>query len=432
MDHGDTRLTGYFATSSRFGTPQDFMFLINALHEADIGVILDWVPSHFPTDEHGLGYFDGTHLYEHAVPRKGFHPDWKSFIFNLGRNEVRSFLIASAIFWLEQFHIDGLRVDGVASMLYLDYSRKDGEWLPNEYGGRENLEAVAFLREFNDAVHQYFPDVLTIAEESTAWPGVTHPTSSGGLGFDMKWMMGWMHDALAYFRLDPVYRSYHQEQITFSLAYAFSGRFMLPLSHDEVVYGKYSLVNKMPGDQWCKFANLRLLFSYMYGHPGAKLLFMGSEFAQSREWGHDFSLNWHESLRLPQQGIQKLVADLNALYKTEPALYESNFSAKGFEWIDFQDAANSVLCWVRKGKDQKNDLVFVANFSPLVRDNYRIGAPRRGFYQEIFNSDDLKYGGSDSKNLLEIETYPIPKHGKTHSMALTLPPLGLMVLRYIR
>jgi 1,4-alpha-glucan branching enzyme len=424
------QLTGYFAPSSRFGTPQDFMFLINELHKAGIGVILDWVPSHFPTDEHGLGYFDGTHLYEHADPRKGFHPDWKSAIFNFGRNEVRSFLISNALYWLDKFHIDALRVDAVASMLYLDYSRNEGEWIPNEHGGRENLEAIAFLREFNDTVHQNFPDVFTIAEESTAWPGVTHPVTAGGLGFDMKWMMGWMHDTLHYLQEDPVNRKYHQGQISFSTNYAFSEKFTLPLSHDEVVYGKNSLINKMPGDSWKQFANLRLLYGYMFGHPGAKLLFMGGDFAQRHEWRHDFSLDWNENNNPDHQGIQKILKNLNALYKSEPALYEYNFSWQGFEWIDNQDATNSVLSWIRKGKEPENDLIFVANFTPVVRENYRIGVPKTGFYEEIFNSDNLKYGGSDVVNL-DIKTYPIPRHSKSHSVPLTLPPLAVIVLKHL-
>ena len=422
------QITGYFAPSSRFGTPQDFMHLIDSFHRAGIGVILDWVPSHFPTDEHGLGYFDGTHLYEHADPRKGFHPDWKSFIFNFGRNEVRSFLISNALYWLDKYHIDGLRVDGVASILYLDYSRNAGEWIPNEFGGRENLEAVRFLQEFNNAVHHHDSSVFTVAEESTAWPGVTHPTDAGGLGFDMKWMMGWMHDTLDYFQKEPVYRSYHQGQLTFSIVYAFTEKFALPLSHDEVVYGKGSLINKMPGDDWQQFANLRLLYSYMFGHPGAKLIFMGGEFAQRHEWQHDYSLDWHEEQYPAHHGIQKLLRDLNSLYKSEPALYEKNFSHKGFEWIDFNDATNSVLSWLRKSNNEY--LVFVANFTPLVRENYRIGVPQMGFYQEIFNSDNLKYDGSDVMNEPELETAPIPKHGRTHSLSLTLPPLGLIILKY--
>jgi 1,4-alpha-glucan branching enzyme len=424
------QITGYFAPSSRFGTPQDFMFLINELHKVGVGVILDWVPSHFPTDEHGLGYFDGTHLYEHADPRKGFHPDWKSFIFNFGRNEVKSFLISNALYWLDKFHIDGLRVDAVASMLYLDYSRNHGEWIPNEYGGRENLEAINFLREFNDAVHANYPDVFTTAEESTAWPGVTHPTSAGGLGFDLKWMMGWMHDTLYYFQKEPIYRTHHQGQLAFSIYYAFSEKFVLPLSHDEVVYGKYSMIDKMPHDDWQKFANLRLLYSYMYGHPGGKLIFMGGEFAQRHEWRHDFSLDWHEADYPLHKGIQTIVADLNEFYKNEPALYERNFSHEGFEWIDFNDAQNSVICWMRKGRDRKDDLIFIGNFTPVPRHNYRVGVPCLGYYTEVFNSDSNKYGGSNVRNEGQLRTAPRPQHGRQHSLSLTLPPLGLIILKH--
>lgn len=425
------QITGYFAPSSRFGTPQDFMYLIDRLHAEGIGVILDWVPSHFPTDEHGLGYFDGTHLYEYADPRKGFHPDWKSNIFNFDRNEVRAFLISNALYWLDLYHIDALRVDGVASILYLDYSRKEGEWLPNIYGGRENLEAVSFLQEFNDAVHCFYPQALTIAEESTAWPGVTYATANGGLGFDLKWMMGWMHDTLAYFSRDPVYRKYHQGQLTFSMVYAFSEKFVLPLSHDEVVYGKYSLIDKMPGDNWQKFANLRLLYAAMFGHPGAKLIFMGGEFGQQHEWQHDYSLSWHENSG-DHQGIQQLITDLNELYKNESSLYSGNYKPEGFEWISHDDAQNSVISWLRKDANSNESLVFVANYTPVVHKNYRIGVPAMGFYRELFNSDNLKYGGSDILNSAELETAPIPMHGHTHSLPLTLPPLGVIVLKFAR
>jgi len=426
------QITGYFAPSSRYGPPHDFMFLINELHNHGIGVILDWVPSHFPTDEHGLVYFDGTHLYEYPDPRKGFHPDWQSAIFDFGRNEVREFLISNALYWLDKYHIDGLRVDAVASMLYLDYSRKHGEWVPNEYGGRENLEAISFLKEFNAAVHNHHPDVFTVAEESTAWPGVTHPTALGGLGFDLKWMMGWMNDSLRYFQTDPIYRKYHQGGITFSLVYAFSEKFALPLSHDEVVYGKGSLLNKMPGDEWKRFANLRLLYSYMFGHPGAKLLFMGAEFAQGIEWRHNFSLDWHLVQYPHHRGVQETVKTLNHLYQTEPALYEHNFNHEGFEWIDINDSHNSVISWMRKGKNRDDDLIFVANFTPVVTHNYRVGAPRHGYYREIFNSDDLKYGGSNILNQGDVEAFPIPKHGRSHSFSLTLPPLAVMVLKHLR
>jgi 1,4-alpha-glucan branching enzyme len=426
------QITGYFAPSSRYGTAQDFMYLIDELHNAGIGVILDWVPSHFPTDEHGLGYFDGTHLYEYADPRKGFHPDWKSLIFNFCRNEIRAFLISNALYWLDKYHIDGLRVDAVASMLYLDYSRKEGEWIPNEFGGRENLEAISFIKEFNDAVHHHYPDVLTIAEESTAWPGVTQPTHSGGLGFNMKWMMGWMHDTLSFFKEEPIYRGYHQGQITFSLVYAFTEKFVLPLSHDEVVYGKYSLINKMPGDNWQKFANLRLLYGYMYGHPGAKLLFMGAEFAQAHEWQHDYSLDWHELQEPHHQGLQKWVKQLNLLYKDQPSLHENNYSPQSFEWLDASDSTNSVISWIRKGDTDGDEMIFVANFTPVVRENYRIGVSKIGVYEEVLNSDDLSFGGSDVLNGINIETYPIPVHGKSHSLVLTLPPLGITVLKYVK
>jgi 1,4-alpha-glucan branching enzyme len=423
------QVTGYFAPSGRFGTPQDFMYLVNQLHLAGIGVILDWVPSHFPTDEHGLGYFDGTHLYEYADPRKGFHPDWKSFIFNLDRNEVRAFLISNALYWLDLYHIDALRVDGVASILYLDYSRNHGEWIPNKFGGRENLEAVSFLQEFNDAVHNYHPEVFTVAEESTAWPGVTHPTSENGLGFDLKWMMGWMHDTLNYFQQDSVYRKYHQGLLTFGLVYAFSEKFVLPLSHDEVVYGKYSLINKMPGDEWQKFANLRLLYAYMYGHPGAKLVFMGGEFGQQHEWQHDFSLDWNENSDF-NTGIQKVLTDLNKIYLTEPAFKGYDFDPLGFEWVSLGDAENSVISWLRKGADPNDYLLFVASFTPLVRKNYRIGVPQAGYYTEIFNSDDLKYNGSNVLNEGLLDAYPIPMHNRSHSLCLTLPPLGLSIFKF--
>lgn len=424
------QITGYFAPSSRYGSAQDFMYLIDQLHQAGIGVILDWVPSHFPTDEHGLGYFDGTHLYEYPDPRKGFHPDWKSLIFNFCRNEVRAFLISNALYWLDRYHIDGLRVDAVASMLYLDYSRKEGEWIPNEYGGRENLEVISFLKEFNDAVHHHYPDVLTIAEESTAWPGVTKPTASGGLGFDMKWMMGWMHDTLDYFENDPIYRTFRQGQLTFSLVYAFTEKFVLPLSHDEVVYGKHSLINKMPGDNWQQFANLRLLYGYMYGHPGAKLVFMGGEFAQRHEWQHDYSLDWHETQDPYHKGMQLWIAQLNTIYQEQPALYQNNYSGEGFEWIDTSDNVNCIVSWSRKGDNPEDNLIFVANLTPVVRHNYRIGVNTMGRYIEVLNSDNLKFGGSDVLNSGELESYPIPMHGKNHSLILTLPPLSVITLKY--
>lgn len=422
------QVTGYFAPSSRFGTPQDFMQLIDALHNAGIGVILDWVPSHFPDDEHGLNYFDGSHLYEHEDPRKGYHQDWKSYIFNYGRNEVRSFLISNALFWLDKYHADGLRVDAVASMLYLDYSRRHGEWVPNEFGGRENLDAVSFLKELNTAVHTYHPNALTIAEESTAWPGVTHAVEQGGLGFDLKWMMGWMHDTLRYFSLDPIYRSYNQNSLTFNIYYAWSERFLLPLSHDEVVHGKYSLLEKMPGDTWQKFANLRLLYGYMFGHPGAKLLFMGDEFGQKHEWRHDNALDWDEASREPNKGVTMLLTDLNRLYTSQPSLHENNFSPAGFEWIDFNDTGNSVISWIRKSADK--ELIFVCNFTPMVRPNYRIGVPRQGYYGEVLNSDAVRYGGSGVHNPEKMESAPIGRHGRPHSLSLALPPLATLVLEW--
>ncbi len=420
---------GYFAPSSRYGTPQDFMYLIDLLHQNGIGVILDWVPSHFPSDEHGLVYFDGTHLYEHADPKKGYHPDWNSYIFNYGRNEVRAFLISSALFWLEKYHIDGLRVDAVASMLYLDYSRKEGEWIPNEFGGRENIEAINFLKKFNEAVYRDHPEVQTIAEESTAWPMVSRPVYVGGLGFGMKWNMGWMHDTLKYFSTDPVHRKYHHNQLTFSIWYAFSENFMLSLSHDEVVHGKGSLLGKMPGDDWQKFANLRALYGYMYGHPGKKLFFMGGELGQGREWNHDGSLDWH-LLQFPRhEGLQKWVKDLNYFYKTEPALHEVDFDAEGFEWIDANDWEKSVISFLRKSKKAKNLILVVCNFTPIPRHNYRVGVPRGGFWQEALNSDAKIYGGSGQGNMGGMEAAPIPAHGKYYSLSLALPPMSVLFLK---
>ncbi len=423
------QLTGYFAPTSRFGSPEDFMALVDSFHHAGIGVILDWVPSHFPGDAHGLFKFDGTHLYEHADPRKGFHPDWSSYIYNYGRNEVRSFLISNALFWLDQFHIDGLRVDAVASMLYLDYSRKAGEWEPNQYGGNENLDAIMFLKEFNETVYGAHPDVITIAEESTAWPGVSRPTYLGGLGFGQKWMMGWMHDTLKYFKDDPIHRKYHQNEITFSIMYAFTENFMLPLSHDEVVHGKGSLIGRMPGDEWRKFANLRLMYGYMFAHPGTKLLFMGGEFGQTTEWNHDQSISWHLLDYNLHKGVLQLITDLNALYKEEPALYQFSFSDRGFEWVDYSDRENSVIVFLRKGEDSKETLVVVCNFTPEVRTQYRIGVPVRGTWKEIFNSDNLKYGGSGQLNLGLVHTPPVKYHGKDYSLAVTLPPLGISIFK---
>jgi 1,4-alpha-glucan branching enzyme len=423
------QITGYFAPSSRYGTPEEFKYLVDAFHQAGVGVILDWVPSHFPGDAHGLFRFDGTHLYEHADPRKGYHPDWSSYIFNYGRNEIRSFLISNALYWLEHFHIDGLRVDAVASMLYLDYSRKEGEWVPNEHGGRENLEAISFLKEFNEVVYATFPDVVTIAEESTAWSGVSRPTYLGGLGFGQKWMMGWMHDTLKYFKRDSIYRKYHQNEITFSIIYAFTENFMLPLSHDEVVHGKGSLLGRMPGDDWTRFANLRALFGYMFTHPGTKLLFMGGEFGQFAEWGHDRALDWHLLDHAPHQGVRKLIQDANALYKAEPALYEYAFEDRGFEWIDYNDRDASLLIYLRKGTNEKDNLLVVCNFAPGVHTQYRVGVPQKGKWQEVFNSDDLKYGGSGVLNLHPLVTTPVKYHFKDFSIAITVAPLAVMVFK---
>ncbi len=422
------QLVGYFAPTSRFGKPQDFMVLVDKLHQAGIGVILDWVPSHFPSDAHGLGYFDGSHLYEHPDIRKGYHQDWKSLIFNYGRNEVRSFLISNAIFWLQMYHADGLRVDAVASMLYLDYSRKDGEWEPNIYGGRENLDTISFLKELNQEIYTNFEGVQTIAEESTSFPMVSRPVFDGGLGFGMKWMMGWMHDTLQYFQKETIYRKYHQNDITFSMTYTFTENFMLPLSHDEVVYGKHSILGRMPGDEWQKFANLRLLYSYMFTHPGAKLLFMGGEFGQSSEWNFETSLDWHLLEFDFHKGIKKLITDLNHLYKTMPALHEKQFSPEGFEWINYGDAQNSVLSYLRKGDEPKDDVVVICNFTPIVRENYRIGLPKKGKLKQIFNSDEVIYGGSGLTNkTLKVEKEPW--NGREFSVALTLPPLGILVFK---
>ncbi|MCA9401249.1 MAG: 1,4-alpha-glucan branching protein GlgB [Candidatus Omnitrophica bacterium] len=420
---------GYFAPTSRYGTPQDLKFLIDCFHQNEIGVIMDWVPSHFPSDEHGLAYFDGTNLYEHADPRKGFHPDWKSYIFNYGRRETLNFLISSALFWLEEYHIDGLRVDGVASMLYLDYSRKEGEWIPNEYGGRENTEAIAFLKRLNEMVYKEYPGVQTIAEESTAWPRVSGPTYLGGLGFGMKWNMGWMHDVLQYFRYDPLYRQHHHHELTFSFLYAFNENFMLSLSHDEVVHGKGALLNKMPGDDWQKFANLRALYTYMYTHPGKQLLFMGGEFGQWREWNHDASLDWHLCEYDPHRGIQQMIKELNHIYLNEPALWQQDFSEDGFEWIDPNDWQHSVISFYRKGLDPKDLLLVVCNLTPVVRQNYHLGVSQPGGYVEIFNSDEGKYGGSGILNGPDLESTPICAHGHFNSLSLTLPPLGISIYK---
>jgi len=422
------QITGYFAPSSRFGSPEDFMYLVDKLHQAGIGVILDWVPSHFPGDEHGLYNFDGSHLYEHSDPKQGYHPDWKSFIFNYGRNEVKSFLISNALYWLEKYHIDGLRVDAVASMLYLDYSRQAGEWIPNFLGGRENLEAIDLLKLFNETVYKNFPDVHTIAEESTSWSGVSRPTYNGGLGFGMKWMMGWMHDTLHYLAMDPILRQYHQQEITFSLVYAFTENFMLPLSHDEVVYGKKSIVNKMPGDEWQKFANLRLLYGFMFTHPGTKLIFMGSEFGQTSEWNHDSSLDWHLLNYDIHRGSLKWVSRLNHLYKSEKALYQIPFDGNGFEWIDYSDTQNCIISFLRKGYDEHDKILVVCNFTPVVRYNYRIGVPKNGLWKEILNSDYFEFGGSGIGNG-EIHTEDIYAHHHEHSINITIPPLSVLCFK---
>ncbi|WKL43934.1 1,4-alpha-glucan branching protein GlgB [Flavobacterium sp. ZE23DGlu08] len=423
------QLVGYFAPTSRFGNPQEFMHLVDKLHEAGIGVILDWVPSHFPDDAHGLGFFDGSNLFEHPDRRKGYHPDWKSLVFNYGRNEVRSFLISNALFWLHHYHADALRVDAVASMLYLDYSRNDGEWEPNIYGGRENLDTISFLKEFNEAVYLNYEGAQTIAEESTSFPMVSRPTSVGGLGFGMKWMMGWMHDTLEYFQKDTVYRKYHQNDLTFSMTYTFSENFMLPLSHDEVVYGKKSIAGRMPGDEWQKFANLRLLYGYMFMHPGTKLLFMGSEFGQSSEWNFEGSLDWH-LLQYPyHEGVKLLITDLNKLYKTQPALHEKQFSPEGFEWINYSDHQNAVMSFIRKGNDPKEDVIVVCNFTQVVCPNYRIGLPKKGKLTEIFNSDAANYGGSGVSNAKKIAIEAMPYDGRDYSTELLLPPLSVTVFK---
>ncbi len=422
--------TGYFAPTSRFGSPQDFMYLVDHLHQEGIGVILDWVPSHFPGDEHGLAYYDGTCVYEHADPKKGFHPDWKSYIFNYGRHEVQAFLLSSALFWLKNYHIDSLRVDAVASMLYLDYSRHDGEWIPNCFGGRENLEAIAFLKRFNEEVYKEFPDVQTIAEESTAWPMVSRPTYVGGLGFGMKWNMGWMHDTLAYMEKNPIHRKYHHHELTFSMLYAFSENYVLPLSHDEVVHGKGSLVNKMPGDDWQKLANLRLTIAYQFFHPGKKLFFMGGEFAQWSEWSHDRSIDWHLTQWDRHSGIQLMVSDCNRLYTSIRPMHELDCDPTGFEWVDCNDWENSILTFIRKGTDP-NDLVLVAcNFTPVPRESYRVGVPMAGYWKEICNSDAVEYGGGGIGNAGGTTTQEQSWHGRNYSMLITLPPLALVAFRY--
>ncbi|MBN4050055.1 1,4-alpha-glucan branching protein GlgB [Nitrospira defluvii] len=423
------QVTGYFAPSRRFGSPQDLMFLIDALHQHDIGVILDWVPAHFPNDKHGLAMFDGSPLFEYADPQKGFHPDWNTCIFDFGRHEVQSFLMSSACFWLDKYHLDGLRIDAVASMLYLDYSRKAGEWTPNQYGGRENLEALALIKKLNETIYLNFPDVQVIAEESTAWPMVSRPTYLGGLGFGMKWKMGWMHDTLSYLGKDPIYRKFEHHQLTFSMAYAFSENFVLPLSHDEVVHGKGALIDRMPGNDWQQFAQLRLLYGYMYGHPGKKLLFMGCEFAQRREWDHESSLDWHLLEYASHKGVQRWVKDLNHLYRSEKALHQQDFSEAGFEWIDCSDRNQSVLAFLRKSHVSSDVLLFICHFTPELRHDYRIGIPFSGSWDEVLNSDSAYYDGSGAGNLGCVSAESLPTHGRPYSIVLTLPPLSVMVLR---
>jgi len=424
------QVIGYFAPTARYGDPEELMYLIDRLHQAGIGVLLDWVPSHFPNDEHGLVYFDGTYLFEHADPKRGFHPEWNSYIFNYGRNEVRAFLISSAQFWLDQYHIDGLRVDAVASMLYLDYGRKAGEWVPNAHGGNEDLEAIDFLRELNQSIYKEHPDVQVVAEESTAWPMVSRPVYVGGLGFGMKWNMGWMHDTLEYFRQDPVYRRYHQGLLTFSIWYAFSENFVLALSHDEVVYGKGSLLGRMPGDDWQKCANLRALYGYMYGHPGKKLLFMGGEFGQRNEWYHETSLDWELLERPEHQGLQRWVRDLNTFYRGEPALHAGDFRAEGFQWVDFHDAERSVLSFLRRAPGSDRWVLVVCNLTPVPREGYTLGVPRPGHWEEVLNSDASLYGGTGMGNFGGLESAPVAAHGHYQSISPTLPPLSALYFRH--
>jgi 1,4-alpha-glucan branching enzyme len=423
------QIAGYYAATSRYGTPQDLMYLIDTLHRYGIGVILDWVPSHFPSDEHGLVYFDGTHLFEHQDPRQAIHPEWQSYLFNYGRYEVCSFLISNALFWLDKYHVDGFRIDAVASMLYLDYGREEGEWIPNPYGGRENLEAIDFIKRLSEATYESYPDVQLVAEESTAWPMVTRPTYVSGLGFGFKWNMGWMHDTLEYFSKDPVFRRHHQNQLTFSIWYAFFENFMLPLSHDEVVHGKGSLLRKMPGDDWQRFANLRLLFGYMYAHPGKKLLFMGGEFGQWNEWYHETSLDWHLLEYPPHRGVQRWVQDLNRLYASEPALHKKDCEAEGFEWIDFQDADGSIVSFLRKSEIPEETIVIVFNFTPVPRQAYRVGVPHGGLWKEILNSDGDVYGGTGVGNRGQAMADQAPFQGRPYSLLLSLPPLGALFFK---
>lgn len=424
------QVTGYFAPTSRYGKPEDFMYFVNACHQEGIGVIVDWVPAHFPKDAYSLPYFDGSFLYEHSDPRLGEHKDWGTLIFNYGRHEVKNFLIANAVFWFDKFHIDGIRVDAVASMLYLDYSRNEGEWIPNEYGGRENLQAIAFMKQLNEIIYKEFPGVLTIAEESTSWPGVSHPIHLGGLGFNLKWNMGWMNDMLTYMSKDPIHRKYHHGMITFALLYAFHENFILVLSHDEVVHGKRSLLDKMPGDMWQKFANLRAFYGFMFGHPGKKLLFMGGEFGQWKEWNCEESLDWYLLQHEPHQGLQRFVRDLNKLYISEPALFRHDFNYQSFEWIDFYDSDNSVISFMRKNLEKEEDtLVFVCNFTPIAHQNYRIGVPRPGYYREIMNTDSAAYGGSDMGNGGGCMAEPTPWQTQPYSLNLTLPPLSTLIFK---
>jgi 1,4-alpha-glucan branching enzyme len=426
------QVIGYFAPTSRFGPPEDFKFFIDECHRHGLGVILDWVPGHFPRDHHGLGRFDGTALYEHQDPRLGEHREWGTLIFNYGRHEVRTFLTANALFWLDEYHLDGLRVDAVASMLYLDYSRKEGEWLPNKYGGRENLEAVDFVRELNRLTHERHPGSVMVAEESTAFPGVSRPLYAGGLGFTYKWNMGWMHDMLLYAGKDPVYRKWEHHHVTFSMLYAFSENFVLPFSHDEVVHGKRAMLDKMPGDLWQKAANLRALYGYMYGHPGKKLLFMGSEFGQWREWSHDDSLDWHLLDDQTHAGIRLWVQDLNRVYREEPALFDLDFDWNGFQWIDCNDNESSVISFIRRARDPREFVVMVLNFTPIVRHAYKIGVPETGFYREVLNSDAVVYGGSDVGNAGGVWAAPVSTHGHPFTLTLTLPPLGCLLLKIQR
>ena len=422
------QITGYFAPTSRFGFPEDFMALVDAFHREGIGVILDWVPSHFPYDAHGLADFDGTHLYDHSDARKGFQPDWKSAVFNYGRWEVRSFLISNALYWLDEYHCDGLRVDAVASMLYLDYSRKEGEWLQNEYGGKENLDAISFLKEFNQMVHRDYPDVVTIAEESTAWAGVSRPVEDGGLGFDQKWMMGWMHDTLRYMQQDPLFRKDHHHELTFSLIYAFTEKFMLPLSHDEVVHGKGPLIDRMPGDEWTRFAGLRTMLGYMWTHPGTHLLFMGGEFGQTTEWNIERGLEWRLLKYDYHKGVQMWMRDLNKFYKKSKALYEKQFDAEGFAWIEYTDYQNSVITYIRKGESPEDLIVVACNFTPVTREGYRFGVPLSGQWEEILNSDDKKYGGQGVGNPKPVKAEKEPQHGYDYSIAISIPPLAVIIL----